>query len=703
MIYTGTSSQQYTLVKELAKGGEGTIYSIAEDSNKIAKIYHNRNQADNKQQEKILNMVMETQGESCQFIAWPLDALFDAAHQVCGFVMKKFNGVQSLAELLPEKTLNWGQRVLVAHNLCDVVREVHELNQCIGDMNPCNFGVDIINGHVFAFDADSFHYRTKSDHFFPCIVGLPEYYAPELQRQISRGQDMRTIDPENTFSRQTDLFALALLIFQLLFSGYHPFSGRRLPNYPSSTVVHRPSTNILNKISPYFNPQAGTTIPLEAPPITIVTKELQEMFRRAFLTEDNRPTATDWQRALFTLLRELKECPKKHLYHQSLSSCPWCALDAQHAASTAKTPPASSTASQAQKPNTTTTTTSNTTTTSKATNNVQHQSSTSAQNSNHHTPPVPVQKKKSTWWKVALFIFIIIVLIKAGSDSSNNTTSKSSNTSTSTKSSWNAPSSGPSSKGSSSKDSSSNSKENPSSSSNYSSKQLLNGLTLNSSYSMVGDKRTIGWTDDKNNSPYRVAYRYGGNTLTSQITHYTGSTYNKEWTFDHMIPGADYWIEITDSSGNSKTTILTGTNVNNFSDGTLTSKKIKLSISPRYKSSSSISDEKSQYKATFSASDIRKNIHKAKYGWKLNISYPTLSSDKYYSAIFAFYAPNGYVHTINYDNLQLFRSGGTFWHFFGADFFEELYDITDTIPSGKYKIELYLDGMLAASANTTVK
>ncbi|MCR5013074.1 MAG: hypothetical protein K6A72_12070, partial [Lachnospiraceae bacterium] len=338
MIYTGTRGRQYSLIQIIAKGGEGAVYSIAGEDSKVAKIYHSGNGQDQKRQEKILNMVMEGKGENCRFIAWPLDALFDQTHQVCGFVMKKFSGVQSLAELLPEKTLNWGQRVLVAHNLCDVVREVHEINQSIGDMNPSNFGVDLSSGHVYAFDADSFHYHTAKNNFFPCIVGLPEYYAPELQRQISRGQDMRSIDPGKTFSYQTDRFALAILIFQLLFMGYHPFTGRRLESCGSSTVVHKQSTNILNKVSPFFNPQQGIGTPVGAPSVDIIPTDIKEMFRKAFLTED-RPSATEWQRALFDLLRDnLTECGRKHhSYYKKLGRCPWCDMESQSQVNTKTT------------------------------------------------------------------------------------------------------------------------------------------------------------------------------------------------------------------------------------------------------------------------------------------------------------------------------------------------------------------------------
>ena len=326
MDYVGISNRKrYRLAEPaIAGGGEGNIYSIVGDPGQVAKVYLHPERVE---QDKLRFMVMETHGYYGQLInsaiAWPLDALMDGEGQILGFVMKKCPGVTKLAEVLPDNSIDWGKKVIIAWNLCEIVQDVEKMNQCIGDMNPSNFGVDLKSGKVYAFDADSFHFRASTGRLYPCCVGIAEYYAPELQRQITRGQDMRTLDPEHTFSQQTDRFALAVLLFQLLFAGYHPFSARRLEKYGSSTVVHRQSTNILNKVCAYFNPMPGTGIPKGAPQISIIPTEMQEMFRRAFLTED-RPSATEWQGALSDLLRHLKKCSREHYYYSKLSRCPWC-------------------------------------------------------------------------------------------------------------------------------------------------------------------------------------------------------------------------------------------------------------------------------------------------------------------------------------------------------------------------------------------
>ena len=308
----------------IASGGEGTIFAIKGEPDKLAKVYHHPERAE---QDKLRYMVLERQGVYGKFIsrmiAWPLDVLIGDLGQIYGFTMPRFPGIKKLSEILPDHDIDWGERVVMAWNLCEIVQDVEKMNQCIGDMNPSNFGVDPESGHVYAFDADSFHFRASTGRLYPCYVGIAEYYAPELQQQITRGQDMRTLNPEHTFSRETDRFALAVLIFQLLFNGYHPFSARRLEQYGSSTVVHRQATNILNKVCAYFNPQVGTGIPKDAPPIDIVSPKMQQMFKRAFLTED-RPSATEWQGVLTELSGSLKTCSKQHHYYSGLSECPWC-------------------------------------------------------------------------------------------------------------------------------------------------------------------------------------------------------------------------------------------------------------------------------------------------------------------------------------------------------------------------------------------
>ena len=191
------------------EGGEGTLFDIVDKPDLCAKIY----KPGKLLQTTIDKLSVMTDAvppgvEDC--IAWPLDIL-SLDGRVCGFVMKKFSGLTPLVHLLSEKSFLWEERIIVAYNLCDMVEFIHKTGQCIGDMNPKNFGVDPKTGHIVSFDADSFHFR-KGDKIYPCYVGDEHYYAPEIQRLLKGNTDMRTLDPRTTFTQQTDLFALAELI-----------------------------------------------------------------------------------------------------------------------------------------------------------------------------------------------------------------------------------------------------------------------------------------------------------------------------------------------------------------------------------------------------------------------------------------------------------------------------------------------------------
>lgn len=334
MRYAGVKNPSgYTLSdKPLGiSGGEGTIYPIVGDQTKLAKLYHGNALSSfasaGNRQEKLLNLIKMPQSDCSVHLAWPQDVLQDASGRICGFVMKKFDNVQELATVVSD-SLDWRLRVTIAYNLCDVIREVHEMHQCLGDMQPKNFGVNLHNGNVCAFDVDSFHLRLPNGHVYPCYVGLKEYYPPELQRLIRRGENMRTLDPNNTFSQSTDLFALAVLVFMLLFQGFHPFRAQYVNTNESSSLVTDAAADILHGCSPYFRPTANATINVRSPKLDIVPAGIRDLFQRAFFGAPSaRPSAAEWQAQLFSLLGSIRTCAKNHSYLNSLSSCPWCELE----------------------------------------------------------------------------------------------------------------------------------------------------------------------------------------------------------------------------------------------------------------------------------------------------------------------------------------------------------------------------------------
>ncbi len=155
---------------------------------------------------------------------------------------------------------------------------------------------------------------------FRCAVGKPEYIAPEIQ-----GADFRQIDR----TPEQDNFALAVLIFQLLMQGTHPFAGR----FTGQGEPDLPARRIAAGFWPYAKKPRGPYEPNPtAPPFTVLPFLVRELMRQCF--EDghdrpsSRPDAKDWRRALAEADAELTDCVAndQHHFHKSLDACPWCEL-----------------------------------------------------------------------------------------------------------------------------------------------------------------------------------------------------------------------------------------------------------------------------------------------------------------------------------------------------------------------------------------
>lgn len=323
----GLSGKTYSLdVKPFASGGEGYVYTVKGGAtNVVAKLFRRDSGISagglRQKGEKIRSMMIGSGPKYsglAECIAWPKDALVDERGCVIGFIMKRFSDVENLEVMLPMSVFtDYRKRVIVAHNLCDVVDKVHAMGQCIGDMRPSNFGINRKTGFVCAFDADSFHIVTDSGSCYPCTVGLPEYYAPEMLDFLKQGASLAELDPARTFTRETDLFALAVLLFQLLMDK-HPFTSA----WSDSAEPLPARENIRQRHSPYFNPSRGMRVPVDAPPLSSLSPELIALFRQALLT-GKRPTARQWQEALRLFLKSLVVCPRGHS-HWKKAACPWC-------------------------------------------------------------------------------------------------------------------------------------------------------------------------------------------------------------------------------------------------------------------------------------------------------------------------------------------------------------------------------------------
>ena len=336
MNYTGKSGVQYNLSKILASGGEGEIYDIAGKPDCVAKIYKS-GKANSEKENKLLKMANDPPNQSMlKQIAWPQDVLYDGSNFV-GFIMPKLeinedlNVIYEYGSTAKYQKMSWENRIIIAENLCAVLEAIHFIGHVCGDLNPKNITVNPNTGFVVFLDTDSYHIQDGSKTY-RCDVGIPEYLPVEVQKKMRGGNTLATVNP-SPFSKETDNFALAIHIFQLLMNGVHPFACAIIPGH-SSVAAPQPNDNIEKGMFPFMQDVQGIKIPTFAPEIVILPDNLQKLFRLAFIDGHNnpndRPKPQEWRTALSSLRQQgLKTCSQVqyHQFNKLLVNCPWCKAD----------------------------------------------------------------------------------------------------------------------------------------------------------------------------------------------------------------------------------------------------------------------------------------------------------------------------------------------------------------------------------------
>lgn len=344
MIVTGLSGSAYSLSSNaLGQGGEGKIYSIIDSPDKVVKIYEKPTR---ELESKLIRMTKYPPAQTVlSQVAWPLDVVYDSHGYFCGFVMPKLDVTDELTSVYvypPSTNITLEQKLVIAQNICVVIEEVHKAGYIFGDFNPKNIGVNLNNGHIAFFDTDSYHIvlDRNTDKAFRCIVCAPGYAAPELLEKCKLHLEAHPEDkmqayaktPLDTFTQETDNFALAIHVFKLLMNGYTPFNG--IPESSSASAASPGNGDIAVSRDNYCFKAGNKPMSAAVPPLTSLPTDIQNLFTRAFIEgridPSRRPTAVEWHKALSTYQASLVSCKvdKQHMYYNKLKKCPWCEADA---------------------------------------------------------------------------------------------------------------------------------------------------------------------------------------------------------------------------------------------------------------------------------------------------------------------------------------------------------------------------------------
>lgn len=322
LTFYDSQNQPYRLGEQLGRGGEGAVFSC-EDLSIVAKIYHEP--VEEEKAEKLRWMAENKDEHLLKVAAWVIDVLTDAPDgKVVGFLMpnvraKEIHELYSLKSrriYFPEAT--WHFLVHTSANVARAFYSLHKHTHVMGDVNHGNCVV-LADGTVKLIDCDS--YSIKTDKLrYRCDVGVATHLAPELH-----GIDLGEIEREPNH----DNFGLAVIIFQLLFLGRHPFAG----NY---TGAEDKSLEECIREHRFAYGETAELRQVKQPPGTLslsqVSPRIAKLFERAFSSKNvNRPTPREWIEALEDLSNNLEKCSfhPGHHYFNALANCPWCAIESQ--------------------------------------------------------------------------------------------------------------------------------------------------------------------------------------------------------------------------------------------------------------------------------------------------------------------------------------------------------------------------------------
>jgi len=266
-----------------------------------AKIYHSPGQFN---APKIREMIsnppsqceMVRNGQAYPQFAWPKSVLTDAQSRECGLLLPLVDPKESFSldhyfdqalfgKLNSPDEAALSYKLEIAENLAKIVADLHAHQHFFIDCKPQNIRVFKRSHIVTLLDCDGFSIKGGSQRY-PAELLSTDYIAPEVQR---------TGQPASQLGIDQDLYALAVILFQLLNRGTHPFQG--IIN-DKSVVANTNDDKAAQGLYPHGLSANPRIRPRPSSIHHLWDRKTRTLFDRAFSTgaSSSRPTASEWAR-----------------------------------------------------------------------------------------------------------------------------------------------------------------------------------------------------------------------------------------------------------------------------------------------------------------------------------------------------------------------------------------------------------------------
>lgn len=212
-----TNDAQAKIVKELGRGGQGIVYLVEINGQKMALKWYFNNMGDRFYRNLEDNV---TKGAPSEAFLWP-EFLTTKQKGTYGYIMKlRPQGYYEFGQYLlaRAKFKSFEAMVNAAMKICEGFKALHLSGLSYQDLNDGNFFIHPDTGDVLICDNDNVAPEGVSSG----ILGKARYMAPE----VVTGKAMP--------SKQTDRYSLSVVLF-LLFYANHPLEGARVLACPCMT------------------------------------------------------------------------------------------------------------------------------------------------------------------------------------------------------------------------------------------------------------------------------------------------------------------------------------------------------------------------------------------------------------------------------------------------------------------------------------
>lgn len=297
-------------LKRVGVGGLGEVYKYADRSGSsyALKLYRQPQQAD---WERIAYLVRHFSAQAVSHtgsgIAWPL-ATIEASGKPLGIALP-FVGddgdvsldwwvERPLLAKLPKFKDALSSRILLLKNLAGIIADLHASGIAVVDLKPSNIIVRN-NLSVVLLDTDSFGVRDPGGKLHKPTHVSASYIAPEA---YSAGLDVGSLWHEQ------DQYAFAVIAFQVLNFGVHPYQCRLTSDAPVGADTNDDKAK--HGLYAYGLSPHAKALPVQASVHASWPTQLRLLFDRALTEPKARPLMNEWRDALGAILesKSLSRC-----------------------------------------------------------------------------------------------------------------------------------------------------------------------------------------------------------------------------------------------------------------------------------------------------------------------------------------------------------------------------------------------------------